>query len=134
MIVLKKNKKEGFTDPYVYTASDFKTKVETALGDNLTAIQNLGNFAGQLISDENELDLSAVELKLKKLLIKDESQNVDVLDKIKLMQSAISVKENIADVDKKLENYYTKTYIDTIAGAVNRNAMNVIALNDAITR
>ena len=73
MMVLKKNKKEGFASPYVYTASDFKTKVETALGDNLTAIQNLGDFAGQLISANNKLDLSGVELKVKSLEVKNNS-------------------------------------------------------------
>lgn len=72
MMVLKKNKKEGFATPYVYTASDFKTKVETALGDNLTAIQNLGDFAGQLITANNKLDLSGVELKVKSLEVKND--------------------------------------------------------------
>ena len=58
-MVLKKNKKEGFAG-----------QISDA---NLQAIKNLGDFAGQLITPDNVLDLSAVNLKVKSLVVKNNS-------------------------------------------------------------
>ena len=66
----KKNKKEGFayTSPTDATQKGtFKADVEEALGDNLTAIKNLGTLAGQLLTSDGLLDLSTVDLKVKSL-------------------------------------------------------------------
>ena len=87
----KKNKKEGFayTSPTDATQKDtFKADVEEALGENIQAIKNLGDFAGQLLTSNNVLDLSAVDLKVKSLDVKGNSDlkgalNVDGELKIK---------------------------------------------------
>ena len=115
-MVLKKNKKEGFTS-YVYDAPDFKTKVETALGNNLTAIQNLGNFAGQLITANNELNLSAVDLKVKSLEVKNGTSYTNVLNDLNL-------KANSDNVDSKLEkkqpvgDYATKKQLQDVVNTL----------------
>jgi hypothetical protein len=56
-MVLKKNKKEGFGG-----------QISDA---NLQAIKNLGDFASQLITPDNVLDLSAVNFKVKSLEVKN---------------------------------------------------------------
>ena len=65
----KKNKKEGFaySSPTNAQKASFKADVEEALGENIQAIKNLGNFAGQLLTSDNVLDLSAVDLKVNSL-------------------------------------------------------------------
>ena len=53
ILFLKMNKmKEKFSFP-IANANDFKTQVETALGSNFQAIQNLSNFATGLQSGDN---------------------------------------------------------------------------------
>lgn len=66
-IVLRKNKKEKFTRTAPDNADEFKTKVETALGENIQAINNLGEFASKFIKTDGLIDLSAVDLKVKSL-------------------------------------------------------------------
>ena len=59
-IVLRKNKKEKFTWTAPDTENKFKIQVENALGDNLTAIKNLGEFAKQITdTTSGKLDLKS---------------------------------------------------------------------------
>jgi len=109
-MVLKKNKKEGFSTPYVYNALDFKTKVETALGDSLIAIINLGNFAGQLISAADQLDLSGIDLKVKSLEVKNDltvQKNCTINEKITVKGGGDFNADNaaITDAQYHFEDY-----------------------------
>jgi hypothetical protein len=68
ILFLKMNKiKEKFTWTAPVDDEGFKTKVENALGDNLTAIKNLGNLSKKILDTPSDgtLDLSDIKLKVK---------------------------------------------------------------------
>ena len=122
-IVLKKNKKEKFSFTKPSAGSEkmaFKESMQEAFGDNFQAIKNLSDVAAQITSSSNP-----GELTLNKLLINDGGTNVNVLDTIKFMQGAITTKENIADVDRKLEGKLN-TSSGRMTGNLQVNTINNI--------
>ena len=77
-MTLGKNKKEKFSWSAPDTANKFKIQVETALGDNLTAIKNLGEFAKQLTdTTSGKLDLKDVNLEVNDIKINGTITNTE---------------------------------------------------------
>ena len=106
-IVLRKNKKEKFTWSAPDTENKFKIQVETALGDNLTAIKNLGEFAKQITdTTSGKLDLKDVNLEVNDIKINGKITNTDFAD-IKTTVNNHKTTKQDSDANIKLtENNY----------------------------
>ena len=116
----KKNKKEKFSLD-LSTRDKLKEQMAIALGDNFTAIKNLGDLASQITSSS-----APGKLKLNELVINDGSGDYDILERIKsilatnVTQGAAimtakgradaaytlaDTKTTFADLDTELDNY-----------------------------
>ena len=77
----KKNKKEKFSLD-LSTTDKLKEQMAIALGDNFTAIKNLGDLAAQITSSS-----TPGELTLNKLTINDGTTDFNILETIKTIQN-----------------------------------------------
>ena len=133
ILFLKMNK---LKEKFVWTAPDdddgFKTKVENALGNNLTAIKNLGNLSKKILdtSDGDTLNLSETNLKVNGLEIINSGNltvdgftvNKNFLEKLNKIKSKFYFHSGVKRIthDKYIKN-------DDLAGKICANHGGVLA-------